>query len=276
MGDNSREAALIARTPEPSTRASLGQDLRALGIEAGMALIVHASLSRIGWVVGGAQSVIEALMDLLTPDGTLVMPAFSGQLTDPAAWNDPPVPADWIGTIRAHMPPFDPVRTPTRKMGRIAEEFRAWPEVRRSAHPVVSLAAWGRHADWLVEVQALDWPLGEDTPMGRLYELDGQVLLIGVGHNRNSSLHLAETRAKHRRTMTRVVPVADDGGVSWIETSDVEDDDSRLFPAAGAAFEATGQVRTGAVGAAESRLMPQRVLVDFATRWFDEALAPDA
>ena len=159
MSETSREAALIARTPEPRTRDSLSRDLRALGVESGTAVIVHASLSQIGWVVGGARSVIEALMDVLTPDGTLVMPAFTGDLSDPAEWSNPPVPVHWVETIRRHMPAFDPERTPSRNMGRIAEEFRTWPEVRRSGHPESSLAVWGRHRDHLVGTHPLDWPL---------------------------------------------------------------------------------------------------------------------
>ena len=81
MSDHSAEAASIARTPEPRTRQTLGRDLRALGIEAGMALLVHSAPSRIGWTVGGVESAIQALMDVLTPDGTLMMPSFSGQLS---------------------------------------------------------------------------------------------------------------------------------------------------------------------------------------------------
>src|SRR5882672_4957923 len=98
----------------PLTRASLARDLAALGVEASSVLLVHAALSRIGWVVGGAGAVIGALMDALSPDGTLVMPTFSGDLTDPAGWSDPSVPARWLPTVYEHLPAFDPARTPTR------------------------------------------------------------------------------------------------------------------------------------------------------------------
>ncbi len=274
VSDHSAEAASIARTPEPRTRESLAQDLRTLGVEPSMALLVHASLGRIGWTVGGAETVIHALMDVLTPDGTLMMPSFSGHLSDPAEWSNPPVPDAWIDVIRAHMPAFDPLRTTTRSMGRIAEAFRTWPGVKRSGHPTLSLAAWGRHAEALVATHTLDWPLGDETPMGAFYDVDGHVLLIGVGYNRNSSLHLAESRANHPRTTRRAIPVARGNGVEWVEMIDVVDDENRLFPALGAAFEATGRVSIGPVGSAESRLMSQRALVDFAVRWLDQALAP--
>ena len=257
--ESPKDAAGIP-VPEPVTPDRLRADLRALGVAAGAALVVHASLRRIGWVVGGAESAIRALMDVLTPEGILVMPTFSGQLSDSAEWRDPPAP-------------FDPAHTPSHDMGAMAETFRNLPGVHRSAHPVQSLAAWGRGAEALVADHGLDWPLGPDSPLGRLCDLGGQVLLIGVGHNRNSTLHLAETRARHRRAITRQAPVARArGGVDWVAIDDVADDNGRLFPALGAAFEATGKIRVGQFGQAEARLMSQRALVEFAVPWFEEAL----
>src|SRR5271154_5984463 len=117
--DDKRE--LIARDGEPRTRASLVRDLRSLGVAPGSVLLVHASLRRIGWMVGGAHAVILALMDAVGPEGTLVMPTFSGQLTDPAGWREPAIPEAWIETLRDHLPTYDPARTPTRGMGAIAE-----------------------------------------------------------------------------------------------------------------------------------------------------------
>jgi aminoglycoside 3-N-acetyltransferase len=259
---------------EPHTRASLGRDLAALGIAPGSVLLVHASLSRIGWVVGGAGTVIHALMDAVGPEGSLVMPTFSGDLTDPATWRDPPIPENWIETVRDHLPVFDPARTPTRKMGAIAEAFRTWPGVRRSRHPVTSLAAWGHHAEAITARHALAFSLGDDTPMGRIYELAGRVLLIGIGHERNSSLHLAETRARYGRRKARRMLTETSAGRAWESVPDVDDDLGRLFPALGAEFDATGRVRRGRFGAAECRLMAQRDLVDFAAAAIDARLAP--
>jgi aminoglycoside 3-N-acetyltransferase len=261
-------------TPIPRSRAGLVQDLAALGVKPGMTLIVHASLARLGFVIGGAPAVIHALMDALGPEGTLVMPTFSGALTDPATWREPPVAAEWHAFIRDNMLPFDPLRTPTRLMGQIAEQFRTWPGVMRSNHPVTSVAAWGRHAAYLVERHSLAWSLGDETPMGRLYELEGWILLLGVGHGRNSSLHLAETRAMHGRRKRRRMPIERDGRVVWEEFPEADDDHGRLFPSIGADFDGTGAVRIGTVGSAESRLMRQRDLVDFVVAWLDRELAP--
>jgi aminoglycoside 3-N-acetyltransferase len=264
----------IDPTATPHSRASLAADLAAIGVTPGMTLLVHSSLSQIGFVIGGAPAMIQALMDAVGPDGTLMMPTFSGDLSDPADWQAPAVPESWHEPIRAHMPAFDPARTRTRNMGAIPESFRTWPGVRRSNHPQMSLAAWGRHAAHLIGDHPLPWCLGDASPMGRFNALDGHILLIGVGYNRNSSLHLAETRARHRRTMRRRMPVEQNGTVTWEEHPDVGIDNNTLFPRIGADFDAAGRLTIARIGSAESRLMRQRNLVDFATAWIDRELGP--
>ncbi|HET7333570.1 MAG TPA: AAC(3) family N-acetyltransferase, partial [Rhizomicrobium sp.] len=134
------EQDTINAVSAPNTRPSLAAQLRGFGVEPGGTMIVHSSLRSLGWVCGGAQAVIEALLDALEPQGTLVMPSQSGGLSDPANWKNPPVPQEWWQTIRDTMPVYDPARTPTREMGAIAELFRTWPGVIRSAHPANSFA----------------------------------------------------------------------------------------------------------------------------------------
>src|SRR5690606_10246153 len=174
----------------PVSQQMLENDLRRLGLEAGMDVLVHCSMSRLGWVCGGAQAIISALVNVVTPQGTIVMPAFTTWNTDPANWQDPPVPQDWHASIREEMAPYIPQISPTRGVGRVAELFRSLPGVQRSAHPVVSVCAWGRNAKQITADHALDCQFGEQSPLGRLYELDGQVLSLGV--RTNSCLHLSE------------------------------------------------------------------------------------
>jgi aminoglycoside 3-N-acetyltransferase len=261
-------------TPPPglATRASLAADLAAIGVAPGMTLMVHSSLSRIGFVPGGAGTVIHALLDALGPRGNLLMPTLTGQLTDPAGWTAPAVPEAWHDLIRTEMPAFDPARTPTRNMGAIPELFRTWPGVRRSAHPLYSCAACGPDAEALTASHPLAWSRGPDSPLGGIYARDGWVLLIGVGYDRNSSLHLGETKALHRRVRSVRMPVAREGGVVWEAHADVAADGGELFPRIGADFDAFGAVAIGTIGAAESRLMRQRALVDFAAAWIDREL----
>ncbi|HYN89554.1 MAG TPA: AAC(3) family N-acetyltransferase [Ardenticatenaceae bacterium] len=260
------EAEAIEGAPLPRTRESLAADLRRLGLDAGMTVLVHSSLSALGWVCGGPVAVIQALLDAIAPGGTLVMPAHSGDYSDPANWRHPPVPETWVAIIRDTMPAFDPRVTPTRRMGRIAELFRTWPGAVRSDHPAVSFAAWGQHAQRIVAGHALDFSLGEQSPLARLYDLDGWVLLLGVGHANNTSFHLAEYRAGKAKPEVNAAPLMEAGRRVWKSYQDIELDSDR-FDALGAAFDAQGYTRTGPVGSATARLFPQHPAVDFAVHW---------
>ena len=263
------EETTIGMVSRPGTRESIATDLRLLGVESEMVLIVHSSLSSIGWVNGGPVAVIQALMDVLTDKGTLVMPTHSSELSDPVHWQNPPVPPEWQETIRETMPRFDPHSTPTRQMGRIAELFRTWPSVKRSAHPQMSFAAWGQNADFVTDNHALEYSLGEKSPLARVYDLDGSILLIGVGYDRNTSFHLAEYRVPNPPLMRSGAPWMDGEFRIWKEFSDVDFDDE-LFPSIGLANEQTSTVKIGQIGAAQCRLMSQRSAVDFAQEWLSK------
>ncbi|MGD8604972.1 MAG: AAC(3) family N-acetyltransferase [Anaerolineales bacterium] len=264
------EGNIVQKTPQPRTRGNLTEDLRRLGLKPGMVVLVHSSLSALGWVNGGPVAVIQALMDALTPDGTLMMPSHSGDLSDPANWSNPPVPAEWHQTIRETMPAYDPHITPTRGIGRVAELFRTFPGVIRSGHPALSFAAWGRQANFLTEDHRLEWSLGEHSPLARLYELDGHILLLGANHDNNTSLHLAQYRVEGMfPAVTQGAPVMQEDGPHWVQYQDLELE-TEGFEDIGKSFQAAGGIITGRVGSAEAQLMRQRTLVDYAVIWFQE------
>lgn len=267
-----RERDAIHCTETPRTRASLAADLRALGVAPGMTLLVHSSLSALGWVSGGPVAVVQALTDALTPDGTLVMPAFTGDNSEPAAWSRPPVPEEWFAIIRESMPAYDPHITPTRAMGRIAEVFRQWPGAVRSGHPQSSFAAWGRHAQAITSEHALEGGLGEGSPLARIYALDGSVLLLGVGFGNNTSFHLGEHRAGSSPWTVTGAALLEDGQRVWRTFRELDWNDEP-FPEIGADFERTGAVRRGRVGSATALLFSQRPAVDFAQAWLARAAA---
>jgi aminoglycoside 3-N-acetyltransferase len=258
---------LVAGTPSPRTRESLAADLRQLGVTDGMLLIVHSSLRSLGWVCGGAVAVVQALIDAITPSGSLLMPAFTSHCSDPASWQDVRVPVDWWPTIRETMPPFDPRVTPTREMGQIVEVFRTWPGVLRSSHPMRSFVAWGQHAEQVIADHSLDYPLGEASPLARVYELDGWVLLLGVSHDRNTSIHLAEHRAPGSGQFEHMSPVMEAERRVWKTYLD-RGIGTVFFPQIGADFERAGYARLGQVGSAAAKLFRQRDLVDHAVKWF--------
>lgn len=264
--------AIQNTTGEPVTVHSLVIGLAALGVKQGMTLLVHSSLSSLGWVCGGAPAVILALEQALGEQGTLVMPTHSGDLSDPALWSNPPVPQSWWETIRAEMPAYDPDLTPTRGMGVIPETFRKQKGVLRSANPQVSFAAWGAQAAFIVQGHTLDFGLGEGSPLARVYDLDGRVLLLGVGHDSNTSLHLAEYRAAYsgKKMVKTAAPLSVDGQRMWVTLKDFDLDLSG-FKRLGEDFaRQTGLVRRRKLGNAEALLLPQRPLVDFAVQWIEK------
>ncbi|MEO0410196.1 MAG: AAC(3) family N-acetyltransferase [Cyanobacteria bacterium P01_A01_bin.135] len=266
------EQDAIAASTQPVTTASLVMDLRALGLQPGQVVLIHSSLSAMGWVCGGAQAVLQALVTVLGPAGTLVMPTHSGDWSDPGLWNHPPVPKSWWETIRATMPAFDPDLTPTRSMGVIPETFRKFPGALRSRHPTLSFAALGPKAGEIVGEQVLEDGLGEQSPLAKLYDLDGVVLLLGVGYSNNTTLHLAERRALGDDQVKHITgsPITIDGTRCWVRYWQplVESDD---FEPVGEAFEQQdGTLRRRRVGQADARLMGARSLVDFAVPWFKQ------
>jgi aminoglycoside 3-N-acetyltransferase len=265
-----RERAAVEASSGPATVASLTDDLRALGLTPGVVVLVHSSLSRLGYVVGGAPAVVRALLTAVGPRGTIVMPAFSGDFSDPSRWVSPPVPESWWPVIRDHAPAFDPAVTPTRQMGAIVECFLRFPDVRRSTHPHASFAACGPEAEPIVADHALAFAMGEHSPLARIYDRDGHVLLLGVDHGNNSSLHLAEYRADLPITdwISEGSAVLVDGKRTWVTYPD-RSGNSHDFPALGEAFARTGKERCAAVGAGTGRLMRQRDVVDFGVSWLE-------
>jgi aminoglycoside 3-N-acetyltransferase len=251
----------------PHTVRTLTAQLHALGVTPGDVVLLHSSMHSLGFVVAGSPSVVQALLDAVGPAGTVVVPTHTSDNCDPSGWSNPPVPQSWWPVIRAESPGFHPASTPSRWMGVIAENVRTWPGARRSNHPWLSFAAVGARAAEVTADHVLDDALGEQSPLGAVYRLDGKVLLLGVGHDSNTSLHLAEWRQKSPPRGPRGASVQrPDGTSEWVTWTDVlEDEDD--FAELGAAFEAEGRASIGPVGNATARLMSQRALVDFATGW---------
>jgi len=256
----------------PATVDSIRADLATLGVARGMVLLVHSSLSALGWVCGGPVAVVMAIEEALGPEGTLVMPTYSDDLSEPSYWKKPPVPETWWATIRQTMPAYDSRMTPTRGVGVIPECFRNQAGIRRSPHPSDSFAARGLHAEMIADEHTLNFPMGDGSPLARIYDLDGWILLLGAKFQCASSLHLAEYRAEYpkKKRVKRGAPVMLEGRRVWVEFNDFDWDDSD-FSSIGTSFaEKTGLVRSGRIMNATTHLLPQRQFVDYAVEWMEK------
>lgn len=245
--------------------------LKAVGVRSGQTVMVHTSLSSLGFVCGGAQTVIEALLECVGEEGTIMMPTQSWKNLDPESgvhWEEP---KEWWQAIRDNWPSYDKDITPTNTMGAVAEMFRRWPGALRSNHPARSVAAYGKYAQYLTENHDLSNIFGDGSPIGKLYELDGYVLLIGVGYDKNTSLHLADMRAQYpgKHLSVENSAVMENGERVWktYETLYVDGED---FEEIGEAFEREADVRKTPLGNGMLTFMKQRQLVDFAVEWIQK------
>ena len=165
---------------KPITKKEIKEAFAQIGLRPGTVVMVHTSLSAIGYVCGGAQTVIEALTETVGPEGTIMMPTQSWKNLDPedgVHWN---TEEEYWQIIRDNWPAYDKRITPTNTMGAVAEMFRSWPGVLRSDHPARSVAAWGKNAEYLVSNHDLSNIFGDGSPIGKLYELDGSVDRRGI------------------------------------------------------------------------------------------------
>ncbi len=236
--------------------------IKNVGIVNGDTVMVHTSLSSMGFVCGGPQVVIEALLEVAGADGTIMMPTQSWKNLDPEAgvhWEEP---KNW--------PAYDKKITPTNTMGAVAEMFRNWPGAFRSNHPARSVAAVGKNAEYLTKDHDLSNIFGIGSPIDKLYQLNGKVLLIGVGYDKNTSIHLADAIAsypsKHNTKEGSAIMV--EGKREWVtyETLYVDGED---FEEIGMAFEKSHKVIESSIGNTVIKSMSQKELVGFAIKWIE-------
>lgn len=226
---------------EPLTRPRLIQQLLDLGVTPGGVLLVHCSFSKVKPVADGPHGLIAALQTALGPNGTLVMPSMTDDDEQP----------------------FDPRHTPCLGLGVVAHTFWQLPDVRRSDNPH-AFAARGPLAEEIVATHPLDFPHGLDSPVGRVYERDGQVLLLGVGHTANTTIHLAESLAGVRYRRQKYLMYRDQGGVKRLDYGEI-DHCCQNFNLVDGWLDAEGLQRKGQVGYADARLVKSRNIVRVVT-----------
>ena len=162
-----------------------------LGLKTGDDIMVHSSMRTLGHVVNGALDVIDALVECVDINkGTILMPSHTGQLTDPSEWTNPPLSKEHVDILTSSMLPFDKKITPIRGRGIVSETFLSYPGIRRSEHPLNSVSALGKRSSFYTNNHDFDEPEGINSPVGKLYKNNGNIL--GIGVNRFTAIHLAE------------------------------------------------------------------------------------
>lgn len=258
------------------TPQQLAAAFRTLGIAAGQTVMLHVSVKEIGWILGGPRVVLQTLLELLTPSGTLMMLAsWEGNPYEMRQW-----PADQRALCLAECPAFDRETSPAdhRELSILAEYLRTWPGAQRSAHPLASFVAVGAHAPWLTAAHPLQYQHGPESPLARLCQMNGKILLVGAPFSNITLLHHAEQLADipDKRIDRYQMPILQDGQRVWIEIEEYDTTDGiadfgsdDYFLAIGQDYAASGNGRTGHVGSARAYLFDADDLRQFGTRWME-------
>jgi aminoglycoside N3'-acetyltransferase len=225
----------------PLSRNEVVDQLRALGVQRGGVLLVHTSFRAVRPVEGGPAGLIAALREALGPEGTLVTPAWTGSDEEP----------------------FDPATTPASEdLGVVPDTFWRLPGVLRSQHPFAFAAAGPRAERILADPLPLP-PHIHASPVGRVYDLDGQVLLLGVGHDADTSLHLAELMSAVPYGTPKSITVLQDGRPVKVDYHE-NDHCCQRFSLADGWLRERGFQAEGRVGHATARLFRARDVVTVA------------
>ena len=260
------------------TRSRLVSDLSSLGLVSGDTVMLHASVKAVGWIVGGPDMVLRAILDVLGSAGTLMMYIKCKEpLNEIDDW-----PEDWKDAYLAECPPFDPYRTrANRRWSILTEYLRTWPGAHCSDHPEARVAAVGAKAEWITADHPLQFGYGACSPLEKLCDVGGKVLLLGPLFDSLTILHYAEHMADipNKKTERYRWPVLRDGKREWIafeqfDTSNgiVDRLDGDDFQRIVEAYLDRGSLARGMVGAADSYLFDARVLADFAIKWLERQL----
>jgi aminoglycoside 3-N-acetyltransferase len=262
------------------TRSQLAGDLETLGLKSSGVVMVHCRMSVLGHVVGGAETVVRALLDALGPEGTLM--AYTG-------WQDePPDDLDVLDeeARRAYLeehPAYDPrVALSRRDHGRVPEALRTWPGALHSGHPEAGVAAVGPLAGELTASHPYDDAYGAGTPYARLVELGGQVAMLGAPLETVTLVHHAEAiaRAPGKRRVGYRYPVFESGERVWRKFSDIDTSEGALPYERITGDEdyiehivrsglAEGIGRSGPVGEGTVYLFEAQELVAYAVAWIE-------
>ncbi len=256
----------------------LCRQLTELGLADREIVLVHTSMRRLGRAAGSPRNLLRALQCVLGPLATGVVPTQTA--------NNSTTSRDYFAAIRGlrpadvsayqeSLPGFSIDDTPSFRMGVFAEYVRRQPDAVRSPHPQTSFAAVGHYAEQLMKVHDLESHLGERSPLAAMYDAGASVLLLGVGYDKCTAMHLAEYRVPWTPEPKSYECFVNDNGQRVRQTFEGLDLDDTTFDHIGRLADQRSFARKARVGAGQARLLPMRQLVDFTLEWLVERRGTD-
>lgn len=246
------------------------RQLQHLGVVEDMCLEVHVSFNSVGNVIGGPTSFVDALLKAVGENGTIVMASQDFNNSEPLYWENPPAEIRLMNKIRENTPGYDIYTSGQHMMGIVVDNLRVRKSTYHSYHPNSGFIANGKDAKYLMSNQPLSFPLALDSPLGKLYEKqDSYILLVGVGYDKATGMHLGEYLSERRNIILQGGAVKRKGETIWKKYLDIELDSSE-FIEIGKEMEKRKMVRVGKIGNAVCRLFRFSEAVDFTRDYLKE------
>lgn len=253
------------------TRNQLKGDLLACGIKKGDVIEVHASLKKVGYITGGPQTLIDAIIDVIGFEGTLVMAAQAHDNSEPAFFAHPPIPVKEYEAFREARPTNKGKLENFRNMGELSKALIARPNSYLSDHPQVAFVALGKYAKWITQSHPLSAQLGLDSPLGRCLELKSKIILIGVDYDNATGLHLGEHLSYKRPCILQGAKVLIHSEPTWVKFN-AYDYDSDDFIEVGKRLEKENCVEFNKIGDAQVKIFKLEEATQITKAYFEEIL----
>lgn len=243
--------------------------MKNIGIQNGDVLEVHASLKSIGYILGGANALLDAILEIVGFEGTLVMSAHSIDNSEPAYFQNPPVDLSLFNLIRENTPSFKGKFDDLNGMGQLAIALQKRPSVYFSSHPQVSMMAHGKHAKWITQSHPLNDMFGLKSPLAKMVELKAKVLLIGVEYNSCTGMHLGEYLSQKRPIIIQGSKMVVGSKEDWVKflSYDFDSDD---FNQVGRIMELDNKVSLNLLGHSIVKSFDLEYAVRSAQKYFEE------
>lgn len=243
--------------------------LKNIGIQNGDVLEVHASMKSIGFLLGGANTLLDAILETIGFEGTLVMSAHSTDNSEPAYFQNPPVDISLYQTIRENIPGFKGKFDDLNGMGQLAIALQKRPSVYFSNHPQVSMMAHGKHAKWITQSHPLNDMFGLKSPLAKMVELKTKVLLIGVEYDSCTGMHLGEYLSQKRPVIIQGSRMVVGSKEEWVKFYSY-DFDSIDFVKVGRNMELDNRVSLNLLGNSVLKCFDLEYAVRSTQRYFEE------
>jgi len=255
----------------PVTLESASSFFRSIGLKEGDIVELHGSLKAIGLVSGGPNTIIDALLKVLSYEGTLLMAAQYSTNSEPAHWQHPPVEIESFKLIRESHPSFKGKESYLNWMGSLAQTLQLKDQTMFSDHPNCAVMALGKQAKWLTMSSPISPAFGIDSPLEKAIQMKSKALLIGVDYSTLTGMHVAETLSNMRPYTLESATIKVNGKDKRVKILDV-DTDSEIFNQIGAEYELTHEVKTLNLGNATVKLIEMSSLHEFTISYFKEHL----